>query len=86
MVDWSEVDYFTLLIIIADIQRAINNRFLTYGESADRELETMTTNKFLRPNEIRGLVLNMNDRDFAPSMLANRERLLRRIKALFMMN
>lgn len=65
MVGHGEVDYFSFLTIISDIQRAINNRSLTYLESVERELEAVTPSMFLRTNE------NLNDRDFAPSMPAS---------------
>lgn len=72
-----EMDYFSLLTIILDIQRAINNHPLTYRESTEKELEAVTPNMFLRPNKNPGLLLDLNDEDFASHLPPSRERLLR---------
>lgn len=50
---------------------------LTYRESADRELEAVTPNMFLRNNENTVPLLKLNYRDFAHFMPASRERRLR---------
>ena len=43
-------DYFQLLILISDIQKAINARPLTYQSVSDTELLPLTPNAFLHPN------------------------------------
>lgn len=51
-IDRGKMNYFFLLTIISDIQRAMNNRPLTYQESPDGELAAITPNMFSRPYKI----------------------------------
>lgn len=55
----NRVDYFTLLILILDVQRALN-RPLTYWGSGDQSMEAITLNGFLHPNKSQGLMLKVN--------------------------
>ena len=46
----AKFDYFQLLTMISDIQRAINSRPLTYRSTSDTEVLPLTPNAFLHPN------------------------------------
>ena len=43
-------DYFLLLTMVSDIERAINSRPLTYRSTSDTEVLLLTPNAFLHPN------------------------------------
>ena len=51
------LDYFTLVTVISDIQRSVNNRPLTNQVSAESNAMAVTPNMFLNPNKNPGLLL-----------------------------
>ena len=71
------LDYFTLVTVISDIQRLVNNRPLTYQVSADSNAIAITPNMFLNPNKNPGLLLQLGQRDLATAVPPSRERLIR---------
>lgn len=73
----SKVNYFSLLMIISDIQRAVNNSLLTYHESASRELEAITPNNFIRPNKNPGLLLCIGGGDLSSVIPPSQRRLIK---------
>ena len=48
--DRAKSDYFQILTMISDIQRAINSRPLTYRSMSDTEVLPLAPNTFLYPN------------------------------------
>ena len=86
-------DYFQLLSMISDIQRAINSRLLTYRSTSDTEVLPLTTNAFLHPN-VNGDISVKTDSgeclDMEPTSrsqlfddLSEREKLLNNFKELW---
>lgn len=71
----SRVDYFTLLILILDVQRAIN-RHLTYWGSGDQSMEAITLNGFLHPNKSQGLMLKVNREELDSAIMPSRRQLI----------
>ena len=71
------LDYFTLVTVISDIQRSVNNRPLTYQVSANSNAMAVTPNMFLNPNKNPGLLLQLGQRDLATAVPPSRERLIR---------
>ena len=55
------IQYFELLTIVSDIQKAINSRPLTYRCSNDDMLEIITPNCFLQPLSEANLLLKSDD-------------------------
>lgn len=72
-----KVSYFTLLVIISNIQRTVNKRSLTYCESSNRELETITLNMFLRSSRNSVLLLHVGGGDLSPTVPLSRGRLIK---------
>ena len=72
-----KLDYFTLVTVISDIQRSVNNRPLTYQVSADSNAMAVTPNMFLNTNKNPGLLLQLGQRDLATVVPPSRERLIR---------
>ena len=71
------LDYFTLVTVISDIQRSVNNRPLTYQVSAGSNAMAVTPNMFLNPNKNLGLLLQLGQRELATAVPPSRERLIR---------
>lgn len=72
------LNYFSLLTIISDIQRSVNNRPLTYISSADKDVTAITPNMFLRPNKCPGLLFRLDEE--APSVPLGRSELIRTLQ------
>jgi len=70
------VDYFSLLTIVSDVQRAVNNRPLTYWEFADRGLEAITPSMFLGLSKNTGLILRLQTDDLSTSAPPGRRKLV----------
>ena len=77
MVGRGKLDYFTLLTVVSDIQRSVNNRPLTYQVSADNQATAITPNMFLRPNKSPGLLLRLGEDDLTAAVPPGRERLIK---------
>lgn len=67
MVGRSQVSYFQLLTFVSDIQRAVNNRPLTYRCSSDDGLEIITPNHFLRPFSAVNILYRKEEEDLFDS-------------------
>ena len=86
-------NYFQLLTMISDIQRAINPRPLTYRSTSNTEVLPLMPNAFLHPN-INGDISVKTDSGWCPDMeptsrsqlldaLSEREKLLNNFKELW---
>lgn len=54
-------DYFHFLAVLADVQRDINDKPLTYRSPMDMGLEIITPNHFLSPLTNPKLILRLED-------------------------
>ena len=72
-----KLDYFTLVPVVSNIQRSVNNRPLTNQVSADSNAMAVTPNMFLNPNKNPGLLLQLGQRNLATAVPPSRERLIR---------
>lgn len=74
------LDYFTLLTVLSDIQRSVNNRPLTYQVSADKNATPITPNMFLKPNQSPGLLIRLDREDRTTLLPPSRERLIQTLE------
>lgn len=58
-----KVDYFGLLTIISDMQRAVNSRPLTYRSSDDSDLDILTPNSLLNMNVGQRIMMRLDNQD-----------------------
>ena len=79
-------DYFQILTMISDVQRATNSRSLTYRSTSDTGILPLTPNAFLHPN-VNGEISVKTGPDMEPTSrfqlldtLSERETLLNNFK------
>ena len=62
-IERGKVDYFGLLTILSDIQRAINSCPLTYRSSEDADLDVLTFNSLMNTNIGQGMMMRLDNQD-----------------------